>query len=136
MTVAVGGVLLVVDEDVQRVETLERLLSPDAITVLHARSTGQAIELLQALGTACCVLVSMTMPARGAWTLLSRLRNDRIPEHACAVVLMGPKSLLDSEPRNPPVIAKVPTPVDYAELCEILRDHCAPKLPSEEVRTA
>lgn len=133
---AVGGVLLVVDEDAQRAETLDGKLYGDGITVLHARSVGQALELLHALGTACCIVISMTLPARGAWELLCRIRSDRMPENACAAVLMGPGSVLESEPGTDPVIAKFPTPVDMNALCALLREHCAPKPMMEAVPAA
>jgi DNA-binding NtrC family response regulator len=127
MSDAVGGVLVVVDEDEQRVERLDTRLTPEGVTVLHARSVGQAVELLGALGRACCVLISMTLPQRGGWELLSRLRSDCMPEQACAAVLVGPRAVLDSESMREPVIAALPTPVDFEAMCEILREHCAPK---------
>lgn len=129
MNVAVGGVLLVVDEDVQRAEHLDGLLTPDGVTVLHARSSGQAVELLHALGKACCIVISMTLPARGGWELLSRLRSRDAPEEACSAIVMGPASLIDCEPAHPPVIARMRTPVDFAQLREMVRAHCAPAQP-------
>jgi CheY-like chemotaxis protein len=127
MTAAVGGVLLVVDEDERRVEHIENMLAPDGVTVLHAKTLSQSLELLQALGTACCILISMTLPARGAYTLLSRLRSDRAPESACSAILYGPKALLDSEPVAKPVIAAFPTPIDYASLHAVVCEHCVDK---------
>lgn len=120
------------DEDDRRAETVDSMLTPLGVTVLHAKSVGQGLELLQALGTACCIVTSMTLPARGAWELLSRLRSDRTPENACAAILLGPKALIDPEPSSHPVIAKLATPVDYEQLRARVLEHCGPKKPEAE----
>lgn len=133
MIEAVGGVLVLADEDEQRVERLDGLLTPDGVTVLHAKTVGQSLELLSALGTACCIVISLTLPARGAWALLSRLRSESTPENVCSAVLVGPRALIEYEPRSRPVIAKLPTPIDYARLREIIREHCAPKALSQAI---
>ena len=73
----------------------------------------------------------MTLPARGGWELLSRLRSEKAPEEACAAILVGPQSVVANEPCADPVIAALPTPLDYDRMCEIIREHCAPRQQDE-----
>lgn len=123
MAVGDAGVVVCVDENHARVHTLEQVLMLHDVTLLHARDPNHAAQLLEALGRSCLVMISLTLPARGAFVVLSRVRElAQNGKHEGPVALMGDGSAaygwIDG------VAAVLPPSPSPKQVLELVQIHC------------
>ena len=73
---ALGGIVLVVDDEQYVRETVRRTLELAGYTVVCAAGSGEAVQLFQSLGAQIeLAIVDLTMPGEGGGEVVRRLRN-------------------------------------------------------------
>lgn len=118
-------IVLLIDEDPQRRERLEMSLSTEEVTALIATSGEHGVELLSALGSACLIILSLTLPSRGAFVFLSRVRQLPLArEIRHRVALFGPRRDVEAVPTDDLVHVRLAVPFALSDALSLVRSHC------------
>jgi CheY-like chemotaxis protein len=113
--------ILIVEDDADIRETLQHLLESSGYVARAASNGQEALEMIEALGQPCLILLDLMMPVMDGWAFLSALEcNERLAAVPIVIVSAYTDRGVVSD-RAQQVLQK---PVDIHALMEIVQQHC------------
>lgn len=118
---APGRGILIVEDDADIRETLQHLLESSGYVARAAGNGQEALEMIEAIGQPCLILLDLMMPVMDGWAFLSALdRNEALA--SVPIVVVSAYTDRGVAPERAQQILK--KPVDIHALMEVVRQHC------------